>query len=194
MSQCLRYTCRMSEFAALHQPLSVEQYLALERNSLVRHEFVGGKLYAMTGTSKRHNLIAGNIFRKLSDAADGTDCQVFISDVKVRTPDDAMYYPDVMVVCESSSDDPYVEQEPCLIVEVFSPSTEGTDSREKVAAYKRIPSLKAYLIVDQERPRVERHFRTDQGDWLQEDLIGDGDFLVPCPPTHLTLARIYRSL
>jgi Uma2 family endonuclease len=105
-----------------------------------------------------------------------------------------MYYPDVMVVCESSSDDPYVEQEPCLIVEVFSPSTEGTDSREKVAAYKRIPSLKAYLIVDQERPRVERHFRTDQGDWLQEDLIGDGDFLVPCPPIHLTLARIYRSL
>jgi Uma2 family endonuclease len=156
----------MSEFAALHQPLSVEQYLALERNSLVRHEFVGGKLYAMTGTSKRHNLIAGNIFRNFSDAADGTDCQVFISDVKVRTPDDAMYYSDVMVVCESSSDDPYVEKEPCLIVEVISPSTEGTDLREKVAAYKRIPSLKAYLIVDQERPRVERHFRTDQGDWL----------------------------
>ncbi|HEV2129193.1 MAG TPA: Uma2 family endonuclease [Thermomicrobiales bacterium] len=139
----------MAEALAPHPAVSVETYLELEKDADVRHdECVGGRLYAMTGTSRRHNTIAFNIARKLADAAEGTPCRVYMSDVKVRTPDDAFYYPDVIAACEPEPDDPYVEHQPCLLVEVVSPSTESIDRREKLAAYKKIPPVKSYLIVD----------------------------------------------
>lgn len=135
------YTCAMAESVGLHPPLSVERYLELERESLIRHEYVGGQLYAMTGTTKRHNLIVGNILVALREAAKGTSCRVYSENVKVRTPEDVVYYPDVMVACEPDTDDLYVEQEPCLLVEVISPTTESTDRREKLIAYRTIPRL-----------------------------------------------------
>lgn len=184
----------MAESAALHPPLSVERYLELEKDSPVRHEFVGGQLYAMTGTTKRHNLIVGNILVALRTAARGTSCPVYSESVKVRTPGDIVYYPDVMVACEPDSVDPYVELEPCLLVEVISPTTESTDRREKLIAYRTIPSLQAYLIVDQDSPRVQLHVRDGHGQWLQADVIGDGAFPVPCPRTELTLDAIYEGL
>lgn len=181
----------MAESVAPHPPLRVEQYLELERDAPVRHEFVGGKLYAMSGDSRRHNRIAGNIYIELRAAASGTACRVYMSDMKVQTADEAFYYPDVMVACEAEPDDPYLEHAPCVVVEVVSPSTEMIDRREKLAAYKRMPSLRAYLIVDQDSPRVERHFRDETGQWLQSDVIGTGAFPVPCVDTELTLLDIY---
>ncbi|MDQ3542105.1 MAG: Uma2 family endonuclease [Chloroflexota bacterium] len=184
----------MAESVALHPPLSVEKYLELERDSLIRHEFVRGQLYAMTGTTKRHNLIVGNIWAALREAARGTPCRVYSENVKVRTPEDTVYYPDVMVACEPDSDDPYVEREPCLIVEVISPTTESADRREKLAAYSKISTLQAYLIVDQNSPKVQLHLMGEDGQWLQADFIGDGVIPVPCPRTELTLATIYEGL
>lgn len=184
----------MAESAALHPPLSVEQYLELERDAPVRHEFVGGQLYAMTGTTKRHNQIVGNIFLALRTAVRDTPCRVYSENVKVQTPENVVYYPDVMVACEPDSGDPYVEQAPCLIVEVISPSTESSDRREKLTAYRKIPSLQAYLIVDQDSPKVQLHVRGEHGQWLLADLIGDGVVPVPCPQTGLTLAAIYEGL
>lgn len=185
----------MAESAALHSPLSIEQYLELEETATVRHEYVGGRVFAMAGATRRHNRITLNIARRFADAAEGTPCRVSMSDVKVKTPDDVVYYPDVMVACEPEPENHYLEIEPCLIVEVSSPSTETTDRREKMMAYKKIPTLRAYLIVDQERRRVERHVRTEQGEWLQEDLIGEGDVpLFPCLQTHLALRSIYDGV
>lgn len=184
----------MAESVALHPPLSVEKYLELERDSLIRHEYVGGQLYAMTGTTKRHNLIVGNIWAALREAARDTPCHVYSESVKVRTPEDIVYYPDVMVACEPDSDDPYVEREPCLLVEVISPTSELTDRREKLTAYTKISSLLAYLIVDQASQRVQLHARDDQGQWLQADFIGDGMIPVHCLRAELTLATIYEGL
>lgn len=183
----------MAESITSHRTISIEEYLELERDSPVRHEYVGGRLYAMTGTSKRHNRIAGNIFRKLADAAEESPCQVYMSDVKVRTPDDRCYYPDVMVTCEPESDDPYTEQSPCLIVEVTSPFSAATDRREKRLSYTTIPTLRVYLVVDQEIPRVERHVRLESGEWVLADHIGEGEFVLPCPSAYLTLAEIYTG-
>lgn len=177
-----------------NRSMSIEQYLELERDSPVRHEYVGGQLYAMTGTSKRHNRIAFNIARKLDDASVDTPCTVYMSDVKVRTPDDHFYYPDVMVSCEQESDDPYTEQAPCLLVEVTSPSSAATDRREKRLSYTTILSLKVYLVIDQERPRVEHHVRLESGEWVVTDYIGEGEFMVPCPSAHLTLRDIYAGV
>ena len=183
----------MVERAATRGSLSVEDYLDMEKTATVRHEYVAGEIYAMVGVSRRHSRIAGNVFRRLANAAAGGPCRVHQSDVKLRI-DDVFYYPDVMVACGPEPEDPYYEDEPCLVVEVVSPSTETTDRREKLAAYKRIPGLKAYLIVDQDRARVERHFRDEEGVWRRGDLVDEGRFPVPCPETPLSLAEIYEGV
>ena len=126
--------------------MSVEDYLEMEKTATVRHEYVAGEVYAMTGASRRHNRIAGNVYRRLADAAAGGPCRVYMETVKLRK--DIFYYPEVMVACGSEPENPYYEDAPCLVVEVVSPSTESTDRREKLAAYKRVPGLKAYLILD----------------------------------------------
>jgi Uma2 family endonuclease len=87
-----------------------------------------------------------------------------------------------------------VENEPCLVVEVVSSSTETTDRREKLATYKRMPGLEAYLIVSQDRQWVERHFRADGGTWSRADLVDEGRVPIPCPETELSLEQIYEGL
>ncbi|MBA2510263.1 MAG: Uma2 family endonuclease [Rubrobacteraceae bacterium] len=164
----------------------------MEKTATVRHEYVAGEVYAMTGASRRHNRIAGNVYRRLADAAAGGPCRVYMETVKLRK--DIFYYPEVMVACGSEPENPYYEDAPCLVVEVVSPSTESTDRREKLAAYKRVPGLKAYLILEQERMRVERHFRDEEGAWLRADLVEEGRFSVPCPEMSLALAEIYEGL
>ncbi len=147
----------MAERATPHSPLSIEEYLELEKTATVRHEYVAGEIHAMTGATRRHNRIIGNVSSLLWSAARGGPCRVSTETVKVRVRDEAAYYPDVMVACAPEPDDPYVELEPCLLVEVISPSSEAIDRREKLAAYKSIPTLKAYLLVSQESRWVGVH-------------------------------------
>ena len=154
----------MVERAATQGSMSVEDYLEMEKTATVRHEYVAGEVYAMVGVSRRHSRIAGNIFRMLAVVAAGGPCRVHQSDMKLQV-DDVFYYPDVMVACDEEPDDPYYEDSPCRVVEVVSQSTESTDRREKLAAYKSVPGLRACLIVDQDRMRVERHFRDEAGAW-----------------------------
>ena len=180
----------MVERAAAQGSLSIEAYLEMEKTATVRHEYVAGEIYAMTGASRRQNRVAGNLYRRLADAAAGGPCRVYMETVKLRI-DDVFYYPDVMVACEDEPEDPYYEDSPCLIVEVVSPST---DRREKLAAYRRIPGLKAYLIVDQARMQIERHFRDEEGAWRRGDLVDEGRFSLSCPETSLSLAEIYEGL
>lgn len=174
--------------------LSVEEYLEFERNSPVKHEYVGGRVYAMVGVSRRHSRISGNIFRKLADAAEGGPCRVHQSDMQVRIPDGLFYYPDVVVACGPEPEDPYLEDDPCLVVEVLSSTTASTDRREKLLSYRKLPSLRTYLIVEQEETMVERHFRDENDQW-QTDIVEEGRFPVNCPPgAALTVAEVYEGL
>ena len=185
----------MKESTKPQPDLTVEQYLELERKAPVRHDLVGGLRHTIPETSQRHDHIVDNIFRELADAAEDTLCRVFKKTTRLRTPNGSVYYPDVMVVCEPGTGDPELQHEPCLIVEVTSPGTETIDHREKWGAYNRIPSLKAYLIVDQDRQRVERYFRLESGTWLRAVEIDDGAFHVPCPEiVNLYLVQIYAGL
>jgi Uma2 family endonuclease len=172
----------------------VEEYLALEETASRRHEYVVGEVYAMTGATKRHNRIAGNVYAALLSAARGGPCRVYVETVKLRVADDVFYYPDVMVACEPEGENPVFEEEPCLVVEVLSQSTESTDRREKLAAYKRLPSLRAYLIVSQEQRRVERCFRDEEGRWGWATLSDEGSFTLSCPEARLSLGDIYEGL
>ena len=190
----VRYTDFTVEHAAPHRPLSVEEYLKLEESATVKHEYVAGEIHAMVGVSRRHSRIAGNVSRRLGNAAAGGPCRVHQSDVKLQVSDDVFYYPDVMIARGPEPENPYLEDRPCLVVEVVSPGTAAIDRREKLAAYKRVPGLKAYLIVEQQEMRVERHWRDVEGAWWQAELVGEGSFPVPCPETRLSLAEVYEGL
>jgi Uma2 family endonuclease len=184
----------MAEPTASHDSLTVEEYLKLEEGVTVRHEYVGGEIFAMVGATKRHNRIVGNIFSRLWEAARGGDSRVYVEGVKLRVADDVIYYPDVMVACGPEGEDPIVEDDPCLVVEAASPNTETTDRREKLAAHKRMPGLRAYLIVAQDQRWVEGHVRGEDNLWHRGDLLDEDRISVPCPETNLTLAEIYEGL
>ena len=184
----------MAAPTASHDSLSVGEYLELEAVATVRHEYVGGEIFAMVGATERHNRIVGNILVRLWEAVRGGDCRVYAESAKLRVADDVIYYPGVMVACGPEGNDPVVEDDPCLVVGVASPSTETTDRREKLASYKRMPGLRAYLIVAQARRWVESHVRGEDNLWQRGALLDQGRFSVPCPEAELSLAEIYEGL
>lgn len=184
----------METLAAPPGLISIEEYLELEQSSPIKHEYVGGMIFALAGGSDRHNRIAGNFYIALRQAARQTPCRVYMSDMRLYVGN-VLYYPDVMVACEESeTDNPTFRRDPCLLVEVLSPSTESADRREKLLIYRQIPTLQAYLIVDQNSRRVERHFRGENGIWQRADFVNDGVVPVPCPHAELTLAVMYEEL
>ena len=179
---------------ALHRPLTVADYLVGEDASDIRHEYIGGQLYAMTGASDRHGLITLNIATFLRPLVRGTGCQIFANDMKVRLRiggDDIFYYPDLLLSCDKTDRETYYRTRPCLIVEVLSESTERIDRREKFLAYQTIPSLREYLLVSQDRRAVQIHRRAS--DWKPE-IVTEGRFRLDCLACDLGLDVIYEDL
>ncbi|CAI8972242.1 Uma2 family endonuclease [Methylocaldum szegediense] len=153
-----------------HQLLSEEDYLQMELDSPVRHEYVAGEVFAMTGATLRHNIIALNIATALRAHLRATPCRVFMADVRVRVEKaNAHYYPDVLVSCGPSVQkidlQTYAVEDPILVVEVLSNYTEATDRREKLLAYRTLTSLKEYVLVSQNEARVEIHRRASESCW-----------------------------
>jgi len=177
--------------------ITIDDYLAGERDGEIRHEYVDGQVFAMAGASERHNRVAGNLFFLFRAAARGGNCGVFMSDMKVHVRDThCFYYPDLLLTCDPADDEPYFKQRPCLIAEVLSPSTASTDRREKWNVYRRLPSLRYYLLVSADERRVEYFRRNLAGAW-ETALLEDGEVLeVLCSGYHarLTLAEIYEDV
>ena len=148
--------------------ISVVEYLANEKDSPVRHEYVDGQIYAMAGASDRHNRIALNLASRLNDHLNGGPYEVFIVDMKVIVDPLVYYYPDVVVACDPPGSDPYVRTQPHLIIEVVSPSTERIDRHEKLFAYRRVPSLLEYVLVLQDRMQVEVYRLQRDEEWTRE--------------------------
>jgi Uma2 family endonuclease len=174
--------------------INVEEYLEIEERSEARHEYVGGMLYAMAGSTDLHNRIAFNTSRKLADAGDDGPCRVYISDVRVQIGT-VYYYPEVMVACEPpETENPRLRTNPCLVVEVLPASSESIVRREKLLAYRGVSTVETYLIIHQDMRRFERHYRGDDDDWHRADHVRDGYIPVPCPGLKLTLEDICREL
>ena len=140
-----------------------EEYLALERKADCKSEYVNGQVIAMAGASRIHNLIAGNFYREVSQQLRGRPCEAYISDMRVKVSHTGLYtYPDVVVVCgeirfEDVDNDTLLN--PTVIVEVLSASTEAYDRGEKFAHYRRLESLQEYLLVAQDKVRIEYYVR-----------------------------------
>src|SRR5690349_5887433 len=120
----------MRDMSAL-PTMTVEEYFRFEESSPVKHEYVEGEVYAMSGVTVRHNRIAGNIFARLFGAARRGRCDVFMSDMRVQVARDRYYYPDVAIVCTPVAEEDLVAREPCVVFEVTSPSTARIDRNEK---------------------------------------------------------------
>lgn len=175
-------------------PLSIEDYLKGELESDIRHEFYDGQVYAMAGAGERHNTIALNIATLLRQNTRGTECRSFIADMKLYLSDlDRFYYPDVLLTCDVDDNHEYYKEKPCLIVEVLSPSTEGTDRREKLHAYQNIPSLKEYVMVAQDEQKVEL-YRRDGEIWQYFLLDKDDTLELECLDLALSMSAIYEDV
>jgi Uma2 family endonuclease len=175
--------------------ISVEDYLAGERDGKVRHEYVAGQVYAMTGASRRHGLINGALFAALRPGARQRNCQLFTNDMKVyvhHADDDAFYYPDLVLTRDADDLEDYYLKQPCLIVEVLSEGTERIDRREKLVAYTALPCLREYLLGAQDR-RQEGLYRRTETDWVHETHT-EGSLRLACLEQDLVLDSIYEDV
>lgn len=150
----------------LKTKISVEAYLEGEKFSQVKHEYVNGEVYAMAGTSNDHSRISVNLTTALSNHLRDSPCEPFAGETKVRAAINIFYYPDILVSCEETEENSYFRNNPILVIEITSPSTEHIDRREKLFAYQRITSVQEYAVVDQHRVNIELHRRQPNGTWI----------------------------
>ena len=153
--------------------LTPEEYIALERKAIpdadtIRSEYIKGKIIPMSGASRIHNLITGNIFGELRSLLKGSECEVYANEMRVSAPVTSSYfYPDVVVVCEEPrfEDDVFdILLNPIIVVEVLSPSTEAYDRGEKFSHYRHLASLQEYILVSQDKVLVERYRRPQKNE------------------------------
>lgn len=178
--------------------LTPEEYLNIERKSEVRSEFIDGRMFAMSGASRRHALITINLQGELWSQMKGRACEVYPADMRVKVSPTGMYtYPDVSALCgEAEFEDAHIDTllNPSVIIEVLSDSTELYDRVKKFAHYRRIDSLREYVLVSQNEMRIE-HYRLDAGRWIFSDVSGSDNVLhlesIDC---HLPVSAIYERV
>lgn len=168
---------------ALAERFSAADYLRWETEQPDKHEYVAGEVFAMGGASRRHVTVSGNFFAALNQALDGTPCRTYMADMKVEVArDTAYFYPDVLVTCDPADHKADLTMtSPTLVAEVLSPSTAAYDRGDKFAAYRGIPSLREYVLIDPDKKTVELYRRGEDGLWVLRDIA---------PGTPLPLASV----
>ncbi len=177
--------------------ISVEDYLAGELVSPVKHEYLAGVVHAMAGGSNVHNLIASNCLGALVARLRGKRCKAYNSDTKIRVRHPThvrFYYPDASVVCQANPPADTFQDMPVVIVEVLSRSTRRIDTGEKQEAYLTIPTLSSYLLIEQDMASVVVQRRREQG-FVRETYEGL-DAVIPLPEidAELPLAEVYDGV
>lgn len=151
--------------------INEEDYLQGELISDVKHELIDGHVYAMAGASANHERIAGNIYRKFGNHLDGSACEPFGSDMKIKVGSN-FFYPDVSVACNFDESQPYYMESPIIIVEVLSKATRKVDETIKLLSYINIPSLQEYALIEQDYVDIQV-IRRSEG-WLPRHyFLGD---------------------
>jgi Uma2 family endonuclease len=182
-----------------HPHFTPQEYLAIERSSQQKNEYLNGEIFAMGGASERHNLIAGNVFASLHAQLRGQPCKVYSSDMRVKITMTGLYtYPDIVALCgEARFDDERRDTllNPNVIIEVLSKSTEGYDRGEKFAHYRRIETLTEYILISQDRHRIEHYVRQQDNQWLMSEVSEIGGSLeLPSIKCRLKLTEIYDKV
>lgn len=154
--------------ASLKPSLTPAEYLQIEAESPVKHEYIDGNVHAMAGASDTHVTIAGNLFALLRNYVRGTDCRVYIADMKACIEArNCYYYPDVMVTCDPRDrENSTYKRFPKLIVEVLSDSTEAFDRGDKFTDYQALDTLEEYVVISTRHQRVDCFRRTPDNLWI----------------------------
>ena len=179
--------------------ISESAYLERERTAGIKSEYHRGEIVAMTGASRKHNIILANLVAELRNQLKGRPCRVYPSDMRVKVEETGLLtYPDVSVTCdEERFADDHLDTllTPLIIVEVLSDSTEGYDRGAKFAHYRTLRSLKEYILVSQHHPKIERFYKNRDGRWVLEETGPDVDAIrldaIDCT---LSLSEVYDKV
>ncbi|HTA30364.1 MAG TPA: Uma2 family endonuclease [Candidatus Cybelea sp.] len=179
--------------------LTEAEYLEIERRALIKSEFLDGEMFAMSGGTSAHSLIAANMTRAIGNQLEGSPCVVYTSDLRVKVQPDGLYtYPDLSVACggeEFADDHKDTLLNPVVIVEILSDSREAYDRGKKFALYRQIPSLREYLLVSQHRPLVEQFIRQDSGEWLLREVSGfESKLTISSIVITIEMSKIYANV
>ena len=175
------------------------EYLAQEEQAEVKSELIEGEIIPMAGASANHNRISVNFCRLLPLAVEGQTYEIFMSDMRLWLPQYESYtYPDVMAVAAAPQFTDAKQTaltNPCLIVEVLSPSTERYDKAAKFQLYRSLPDLQEYVLVDQAAYRVDQYTKIESHQWLLTEWLGE-DAVVPLKsvPVEVALKDLYKRV
>ena len=180
-------------------PLTVEEYLRIEREAPYKSEYYGGEMFSMAGGTARHSLLAANVGGLLHALLRGRRCTSYTSDLRIGIPSDDLYtYPDVSIFCEPMTFLPGTDDtatNPTVIIEVLSKATEAYDRGKKFAHYRQLPSLREYLLVSQDTPVIERFTRESDDRWVLTTARGLAAVLpLPVIEAELPLAEVYDKV
>ncbi len=179
--------------------ISAEEYFAMEEIAEYKSEYYQGEIFAMSGASIHHNLIVSNVITALNNSLRGRDCFVFPSDARIEV-DPAMHYtyPDVTVVCgkiDFSTGRKDTVANPLVIFEILSESTAEYDRGAKLRAYRKIPSFREYITVDQYSYKVEHYYKNESGFWVLEEFDQISDcFTIHSLHVEICLKDVYYQL
>ncbi len=179
--------------------LTVEEYLERERKAEFKSEYFAGETFAMSGASRRHNLISGNLFANLWQSLRGRPCNVYSSDLRLSISPAGLYtYPDVVVTC---GDEQFHDEQfdtllnPRVIIEVLSESTKDYDRGQKFESYRALESLQEYLTVAQDRVHVEQYSRGQGGRWVLAEFNDPGTIIsLSSIEVELPISSIYEKV
>lgn len=178
--------------------LTPEEYLRIERAAEWKSEYIDGEMFAMSGASRRHVLITGNVYAELRAALRGTPCAAHVIDQRVSTDRQRHYtYPDVVVACDPiqfADDQRDTIMNPTVIVEVLSKSTENYDRGAKFERYRAVPTLAEYMLVSQERIHVELYTRHPEGWVFREWNDPAGEIELTSLKCRLKIAEVYERV
>lgn len=183
----------LQEYSSRFTP---EEYFAWEEQQELKHEYIDGEVYAMSGGTLNHSRITTNFSRLLGNHLDDGRCTVFNSDARVKIHESSKYvYPDTSVTCdERDRNNTQFINHPCLIIEVLSPSTELYDRVKKFKLYRRSPSLRDYVLVNANEIEIDLHHKNDMGRWEELNYVA-GD-IVEIESINLTfqIEQIYKNI
>lgn len=177
---------------------SAEDYLAWEAGQECRHEYLDGQVFAMCGASDAHQTVAGNVFVQLRSHLHGTPCRAFLSGMKLRVEAcNAFFYPDVFVSCsprDQTAESAYFKSEPLLVVEVLSESTAAYDRGGKFARYRRLDSLREYVLIDPAAFSVDVFRRDADGHWVLHPFEGGADVELASIGLNVPMAVLFEDV
>jgi Uma2 family endonuclease len=177
------------------QKMSLEEFLGWENLQAERHEFHRGEVFLMVGARRTHGRVVLNLATRLSLHLADTRCQVFSEGMKVQIADDTIFYPDVFVTCDAEDlRTDMIFRSPILVVEVLSPSTVAYDRSQKFALYRRLASLKEYLLIDPDTRRVEAFRRNDQDLWVLHDMSESESLEVACLEARVPMNQVFDGV